>query len=233
MKLKLPLLLSIWFIANFFPHIIVFLSTRKIYYQLSLEWAIVSESSIVLLNLVLPFIVLRYQVNQKEIIAEYLGWKWKGWRTIGMAIAGAIIYFLILIVTQATLGDPISMPGWKIASPLEIAALLILLLVLTAASEETMFRGFLQTTLTKEYGNWIGIGVPALLFGLRHLPMDLYAGLAQNAPLSAWICRMLQLYLGALLFGVVRCWGKSTWASWIIHEMVLIFIIILAGSQMF
>ena len=231
-KSKLPLLLSAWFTANFIPHIIVYLSTGKIYYQLPHGWAIIAESSIMLLNLLLPVVVLRYLVNQKGLITESLGWQWRGWRTIGVGLIGFIIYLLIAATTQVALGNPISTPGWRIASSWEIIALLILLLGLTAASEETMFRGYLQTTLTNEYGVWIGIGVTALLFGLHHLPMDLYAGLVQHASVSAWICRMLQLYLGALLFGIVRHWGKSTWASWIIHEGVLALIIILGVATM-
>ena len=233
MKIKLPHILLAWAIANFLPHIVVFVLSGKIYYQLSLEWAIISESSIMLLNLFLPIIFLRYFTNQKESVADYLGWKWRGFGVIGIGFIGLILYFLILIITQSTLGNPISTPGWNLNSPFKIVAILILLLVLTAACEETMFRGFLQTAMTREYGNCVGIVIPALLFGLRHLPMDLYAGFSQNASISAWVCRMLQLYLGGILFGVFRFWGKSTWASWFIHEMVLIFIIILAVSTIF
>lgn len=71
-------------------------------------------------------------------------------------------------------------------------------------------------------------GVTALLFGMRHLPMDVYTGLSQQAPPLAWISKMLQLYLGAAVFGVARHQAESTWASWIVHEGFLLLIVLLS-----
>lgn len=55
-KNTIAILLLVWFIANFIPHIIVFLVSGKIYYQLTPVWGLAVESSIMLLNLLLPVI---------------------------------------------------------------------------------------------------------------------------------------------------------------------------------
>ena len=133
---------------------------------------------------------------------------------------------VLVVATQQFIGDPASTPRLSFTN-LELAMALALLLVLTAAAEETMFRGWIQTTLTQDYGVWVGIGITALLFRIRHMPMDLYAGLSQHASTPAWVSRMLQLYIGAMVFGFVRHWAKSTWASWMMHEGFLLLIVLL------
>jgi hypothetical protein len=73
-KATVPVVLLIWFVANFVPHIIVFLATGKIYYQLTFIWAIAVENSIVLLNLLIPVIALCYLLRQRYHIFQNLGW---------------------------------------------------------------------------------------------------------------------------------------------------------------
>jgi len=216
--------LSVWFIVNFTPHILVFLITKKIYYQLSIVKGALSESSIMLLNLLLPVIVLRGSLSQEVHIFQELGWQWSGWHTGWIGLIGFVAFMATALIIQRTIGAPLSLPGRQISSQ-EFILISALLLVLTPVAEETMFRGYIQTTLTRSYGVWIGVGGAALLFGLRHLPMDIYNGIVQCAPLSAWLSRMLQLYIGALLFGFVRYWAGSTWASWIMHESVMLAIV--------
>jgi membrane protease YdiL (CAAX protease family) len=215
----------VWFGANFFPHLVVFVATGKVYYQLAPLWQFVAESSIMLLNLVLPPMALRYFSDQQAHILKNLGWRWGGWRTIGIGLLRFVAFMTVSIGTQL-IGQPIGSPPQRLTSQ-ELVLTLILLLGLTAAAEETMFRGYIQTALTQGYGAWIGIGATALLFGLRHLPMDLYNGLVQRASPAAWISRLLQLYTGALIFGIARHRAKSTWASWVTHESVLILIVVL------
>lgn len=229
---KALVLLSGWLIANFIPHLVVFLATGKIYYQLSTVWMIVAEGSIMFLNLLLPVFALRYIFKQTGDMLSNLGWQWKGWRTVWVGFFGILVLLIIAIGTQQLIGDPVSTSGQSFASFGELAMAMVLLLVLTAVAEETMFRGWIQTTLTQDYGVWLGIGIAALLFGLRHLPMDLYGGFSQQAPPSAWISRMLQLYVGAVVFGLVRHRAKSTWASWVMHEGFLVLIVFLGIAAM-
>jgi membrane protease YdiL (CAAX protease family) len=225
-KAKLPILLAVWFLANFVPHIVIFLLTGKIYYRLSPYSMIVAEASIMLLNFILPVAVLYYFSPQGSSVMHRLGWRWNGWRIVWIGLAGFIITMIIMVVIQQFIGNPISSPSQKF-HPQEMAMLIILLLVITAAGEETMFRGYIQMELAQSYGALIGVIGTAFLFGLRHLPMDLYNGITQHAPLSAWTSRMLQLYLFALFLGIARHWAKSTWASWIMHEGVLVLIVLL------
>lgn len=224
---KAWILLPVWLIANFVPHLVVLLVTGKIYYRLSAVWMIAAESAIMLLNLLLPVLTSRYLFKQTDDVLASLGWQWRGWRTVWIGLLGLLVSLVLAIGTQQLIGDPLSTPGQRFTSLGQLAMAMVLLLGLTAAAEEMMFRGWIQTTLTQDYGVWIGIGVTALLFGLRHLPMDLYAGLSQGAPPSAWLSRVLQLYIGAVLFGMARYWARSTWASWIMHEGFLLLIVLL------
>jgi membrane protease YdiL (CAAX protease family) len=105
----------------------------------------------------------------------------------------------------------------------------LMLLIFPALGEETMFRGFLQTRLTAMYGSATGILVPAALFAIRHHPSDIYFGIVNHVPLTGWLNRGVQLYLGAVIFGLVRHSARSTWASWILHMMVIFLILILGG----
>ena len=66
-------ILAVWLCANFIPHLIVFLATGKVYYQLAPLWQSVAESSIMLLNLVLPLIALRYSSPQEAHILQSQG----------------------------------------------------------------------------------------------------------------------------------------------------------------
>jgi membrane protease YdiL (CAAX protease family) len=223
----LLVLLVVWLIANFVPHLGVFLATGKTYYQLPALWMIVAESSIMVLNLVLPIVALRHVFKQTSDISVGLGWRWTGWRPLWIGLLGFLVFLLVTVATQQLIGDPLSTPGLRFENLAELMLAMVLLLAVTAAAEETMFRGWIQTTLTRDYGVWLGVGITALLFGLRHLPMDLYAGLSQRAPVSAWTSRMVQLYLGALVFGIVRYRAGSTWAPWIVHEGFLLLIVLL------
>lgn len=90
-----------------------------------------------------------------------------------------------------------------------------------------MFRGWIQTQVGERYGAWVGLGVGALLFGLRHLPADLFYGRVWEATPRMWSSRQAQLYLGALLLGLARHLGRSTYASAIMHG--LIFVVALFG----
>jgi len=146
-KLVLPVLLLAWFAANFIPHIVVYLLTGKIYYRLSPVGGLLAETSIMLLNLCLPFIAYRYLFPEGGSIWKGMGWKWTGWSSIGFGLGGFIALLAIMVVTQIVFGPPIGGGGMKL-NVFEFVWTLLLMLVLTALSEEMMFRGFLQTVLT-------------------------------------------------------------------------------------
>jgi membrane protease YdiL (CAAX protease family) len=216
-KTGVTILLLVWFAANFIPHLVVFLASGKIYYQLSPAIGLATETTLMLLNLLLPLVIIRYISPIKSSLRE-VGWQWNGWKTILWGLTGFVASIVIMIVVQILFGAQFNESvNWQL-NLLERIWTFLLLLGITAFGEEMMFRGYIQTTLTEKYGVWVGIGVTALLFGLRHMPMDLYFGISQQASFSAWMSRLIQLYAGAVVFGIVRYRAKSVWASWIVHE---------------
>lgn len=227
-KTGLIILLLVWFAANFIPHLVVFLATGRIYYQLSPAAGLATETTLVLLNLLLPLVFINH-ISPTQISLQQFGWQWNGWRTFLWGLAGFVASIVITIVVQIIFGVPFNESvDWKL-NLFERIWTFLLLLGITAFGEEMMFRGYIQTTLTNKYGVWVGVGLTAFLFGLRHMPMDLYFGISQQAGFSAWASRLIQLYAGALVFGLVRYRAKSVWASWIVHEG---FLVLIAGLAM-
>jgi membrane protease YdiL (CAAX protease family) len=227
-KRTLRILLLVWLIANFLPHAVAVTVSGSITGRLAPAWELAAECSIMLLNLILPVLADRYLLREKGSAIQNFGWHWGGWKTIGYGLAGFAAMAMMMLATRQWIGTPLSAFGQRFAGAVQLFTLLSLLLVFTAPAEETMFRGWLQRYFVKAYGTWTGIAFTALLSGLSHLPMDLEAGVSGSAPASAWISGMIQLYGGALLFGIARHFARSTWASWIIHEGFLLLIILLA-----
>lgn len=56
-------------------------------------------------------------------------------------------------------------------SPLGLAILIVLVLLLAGVSEELLFRGYMQTRLVERWGRWRGILIASALFGLMHLDL--------------------------------------------------------------
>jgi membrane protease YdiL (CAAX protease family) len=149
-------------------------------------------------------------------------------------IAGFVLVYAVIKLAENILGDsiPYQFPeassqngGLAATTPGGILVLLLGLAAfaaLTAIGEEIMFRGYIQTQIGQRYGEITGILFAALLFGLRHLPNDIfYARLWQATP-EIWLSRQVQLYLAALIFGLTRHYGKSTISSSICHGLYLL-----------
>jgi hypothetical protein len=64
------------------------------------------------------------------------------------------------------------------------------------------------------------------LFGLRHLPADLFYAQAWSATPQMWLTRQTQLYSGALLFGLARYLGRSTYASATAHAWYWVLVLL-------
>jgi membrane protease YdiL (CAAX protease family) len=94
--------------------------------------------------------------------------------------------------------------------------------VLTVAGEETMFRGLIQGEATRRFGPWLGILIASGLFGLRHLPADVFYARAWAATPSMWLSRELELYAAAIVLAFARRVGRSTYASGIAHALLLV-----------
>jgi membrane protease YdiL (CAAX protease family) len=142
----------------------------------------------------------------------------------------ALLYGAICL-TSGLIGEriPYDLPGTsntiRAQSPLAVVGLLISILgfvVITVAGEETMFRGLAQTRIGKRYGIWAGILVAAVLFGLRHLPNDIYYAHIWKATPRMWLSIESQLSLTAVILGITRYFGRSTYASSVTHGLLLV-----------
>jgi membrane protease YdiL (CAAX protease family) len=164
-----------------------------------------------------------------------LGWQWNGWRSLASGILAFASFYVLVKVVVRLVGGSISynLPGTAgggiaVEEPLDILRILGVLLgllvfvIITVVGEETMFRGWTQTQIGKRYGVWVGLLVGAMLFGLRHLPADLFYAQMWQATPQMWLSRQLQLYLGAICLGLARHFGKSTCASAIMHGLVFV-----------
>jgi len=229
----LLILFSTWLVANGLTHAIVLILTGGIYYKLSFLLNIGSEASISFLNFLLPIFAIHYILKEPLSFTRSFSWSWTGWKVPTLACCGFIAFMLVCMISNWLFANKIisyGAPG--ITGPVSRTDYLIfvlILLIFPALCEETMFRGFLQTRLTAMYGTIAGILVPAALFAIRHHPSDIYFGIINHVPPAGWANRAVQLYFGAIIFGLVRHFARSTWASWIFHMMIIIMTIILGG----
>lgn len=233
-------ILIAWFIANF--ALVGFASWIAGGWYLGWDVAtwvgiLVELGLIMLPNLVLPALVLRYGWPEPVgSVWEALGWEWNGWRSVVAGLLAFIAFYLLVtvIVLFAGASIPYHVPGAAgegiaIRGPGDLLLLLGILfglmiyVALTVAGEETMFRGWIQAQVGSRYGAWGGLLAGAALFGLRHLPADIFYAREWQATPQMWLSRQLQLYLLAILLGLARHYGKSTYAPAIVHGLVLLF----------
>jgi membrane protease YdiL (CAAX protease family) len=230
-------ILIIWLIANF---VIVSLASWMVG-RWYLGWqgmpvvGMIAELCLIMIpNAVLPIIVLRYWWPETiDDLRDALGWRWRGWRCV---VAGVVAFLIAILLTSAitrwfgesipyNLAETESNSGITIeqaSDVLKIVGLLaglLVFVVITVVGEETMFRGWIQTQVGSRYGAWVGLFLAVLLFGLRHLPADLFYAQIWDATPRMWLARQLQLYAGAVCFGLARYFGRSTYASAITHVL--------------
>ncbi len=221
-------ILLTWFGANFLFAGIFALLSGGWYLRLPTLAGMGAEMGLIVLpNLLLPLLVLRYAWPEKiERLSLALGWTRSGWRPILVGVAAFGIYLLLSTLLSNLLGPGISYnapgQGGSITGWLGLLALLgyILFALFTVLSEETMFRGLIQTQVSQRYGVWVGIILAMLLFGLRHLPADIYYAQLSPATAGMWLARQADLYLGAGLLGLARHFGRSTYASATMHFLI-------------
>jgi len=232
-------ILIVWLIANFaLVGLISWLAGGwYLAWPVSPVLRMVAELGLIMLpNLVLPILVLRFWwLETVGPIRQALGWQWTGWRSFLSGTIAFIAIYLLLKVVGALLGNsiPYNLPGTTgegiaIQQPADVLKLLAILfglvafVFITVAGEETMFRGWIQTQMGQRYGVWIGLFVGALLFGLRHLPADLFYAQVWHATPQMWLSRQVQLYSMALFLGLARHFGRGTYASALTHALVLV-----------
>ena len=228
-------ILLVWFVANFLIAGVVALLTGGWYLHWPMFGGMGAELALIILpNLILPPILLRYAWPVPvESLRKALGWQWHGWRPILVGVITFVIYLILSIPLSHILGSsiPYSLPGE--GGPITgLAGLLALFLffifiILTVTGEETMFRGLVQTQVSEHYGVWVGMILTVLLFGLRHLPADIFYAHIWHATPHMWLARQADLYLAAVLLSLARYFGRSTFASATMHCLLFLFILVI------
>jgi len=193
-------------------------------------------------NAVLPIVVQRYWWPEPMgDLRDAVGWRWSGWRCIVAGVGAFLVAVLLTTGITRWVGPsvPYHLPqtasggGIAVDQPSDTLKLLgilvglLVFVVITVAGEETMFRGWIQTQVDNRYGAWAGFLLAVLLFGLRHLPADIFYANIWGATPRMWLARQFQLYAAAICLGLARHFGRSTYASAIMH--VLLFGVVLFG----
>ena len=211
-------ILLIWAVANFGPHLLVHLLFGQPYFALPLYIGIPVEVGLLALNLGLPLWWLR----RRDIPwREGLAWRWEGRRTwlwgLGGLAVSLIWCWVVTLLIPVPGAGPTEGQGYPFPQVLLVFAGLLALWAAAIAGEEGMFRGWMQTQLEARGPTWFSILLPALLFGLRHLPLDLYTGHAGQA---GWAVRLLQLYGLALIMGLIRWRTRSIAPTVVLHGVL-------------
>lgn len=89
-------------------------------------------------------------------------------------------------------------------------ALWVLMGVIAAIPEETIFRGILQPTLQQKLGRWPGIVLSAFIFSIYHVQYALVLPL------------LVSHFVFGLIFGLLRERTGTLWAPAIAHALVWI-----------
>jgi len=211
-------ILLLWAVANFGPHLLTHLLFGQPYFALPPYIGFPVEVGLMALNLGLPLWWLR---RRGIAWREGLAWRWEGWRTWLWGFGGLATFLawswlvnrLIPVAgTGATEGQ-----GYPFPQVLLVFAGLLALWIAAIAGEEGIFRGWMQTQLEARGPTWLSILLPALLFGLRHLPLDLYEG---HAGLAGWAARLLELYGLGLILGLVRWRARSIAPTVVLHGVL-------------
>jgi membrane protease YdiL (CAAX protease family) len=226
--------LIVWLIANFLIVGAVSWLTGGWYLGWHPITGVLAELGLIMLpNLFLSIFVLKHWWPEPvDDIRAALGWSWNGWRAIVVGIVAFAVAFTLSEMISRVIGEsiPYQLPGRDNAiGPVEdlvlllgLLVFLVALVVITVAGEETLFRGLIQTQIGIKCGPWLGLLLGALLFGLRHLPADIFYARAWNATPQMWLTRQLHLYSFALILGLARRYGRSTYAPAIAHALMFL-----------
>lgn len=106
---------------------------------------------------------------------------WLAWGLSGLILAPVFVTAIATLVTYAGYEEAVGGKGTVdgVANMIELdvptySSLLAVTAFMAPVLEETLFRGFLLTSLTKWLPTWAAVGVSSLAFGLAHFsPRDL------------------------------------------------------------
>ena len=127
---------------------------------------------IMLLSVLIPGIVLLKWVDKRPVSLLGTGFYKGALRelSIGM-LMGFILIILNVSILWLTGGASFSFNGFSIGLLLYLLSVLIVLII-SAAYEEVLFRGYIFQALIEGSNFWIALGIYSLLFGVAHLSND-------------------------------------------------------------
>lgn len=142
------------------------------------------------------------------------GWRELALRDVGYGVLGFALFAMVVagVFAQETgLRDAIAYIADTIAhyTPQQ-RVFFVLMGVIAAIPEETIFRGIMQPTLQKKVGRWPGLVLTAVIFALYHIQFQL--ALPQIISHICW----------GLILGLLRERTNTLWAPAIAHALMWI-----------
>lgn len=174
-----------------------------------------------IITLAVVVIVLRREATMLRSLIGRFRFGDIGWGLL-LFVIGMLGFLIATYIGNLVMyrGPPPTDAGAGVAVPPWLALWSIVVLPITVAlAEETLYRGYLQPRLTMRCGLWVGLLVPALLFGLQHVAFSL------TTPQAA-ASRVITMALVGVLLGAFYLWrqrlGQLIIAHWLIDVVGLL-----------
>ena len=205
-----PIIRRPWLRATLFciSYLLVFIIAGSIYLSMQ-RWLTIPAQTFFLFSFFVSFFfsmltvfVFRKVFDRRSFTS--LGFEWKGYQShaivgllLGLVLLGAesvILYFSGHLAWTGVIVDVADL----------LTGLIIMLLV--AVSEETVFRGYILNNLLQSINKWVALGVSALLFALFH---------AGNPGIT--VLAVINIFLSGLLLGLNYLYTKNLWFAIMFH----------------
>ena len=165
----------------------------------------------------LPVLTLFYAILPLLLVVKRNGWAWKD---LGFTLhtqskevsffavtVGAVTGLVAFLTGKSNMGFEAIAPG-----------ALILLIYNNAILEEFFYRGVLQAKLERGVGQMGAIVWGGILFGLKHLALDITTLFDSGGILAVFLALMLQTLSGWLL-GIIYMKTRSLWPGIVSHYL--------------
>jgi membrane protease YdiL (CAAX protease family) len=142
------------------------------------------------------------------------GWNGLALRDVGYGVVGFALFAIVVtcvFATESGFKDAIAHIADTIAhyTPQQ-RALFVMMGVIAAIPEETIFRGIMQPTLQNKVGRWSGILLTAVIFAVYHVHF------------AFALPRIISHTCWGLILGVLRERTGTVWAPAIAHALMWI-----------
>lgn len=142
------------------------------------------------------------------------GWRGLAQRDVAYGALGFAAFALVVagvLAAESTLDEAVAYIAETIAgyTPQQ-RVFFVLMGVIAAIPEETIFRGILQPTLQQKLGRWPGLVLTAVIFSVYHVHFQLA------------LPRLVSHFCWGLILGVLRDRTGTLWAPAIAHALMWI-----------